>query len=75
MNIIGITGLAGSGKGEAAKVLVERFVAVALEHQVGGAPDIDLGYHAGKIAGLRSRGTNLTFGPLRREGNPRKPLG
>jgi len=31
------------------------FLAVALEHQVGGAPDIDLGYHAGKTAGLRSR--------------------
>jgi hypothetical protein len=29
--------------------LVERFLAVALEHQIGGAPDIDLGYHAGKL--------------------------
>jgi hypothetical protein len=28
---------------------LERFLAVALEHQVGGAPDIDLGYHAGKL--------------------------
>jgi hypothetical protein len=34
---------------------VERLIAVALEHQVGGAPDIDLGYHADKSAGLRSR--------------------
>src|SRR6202043_1135885 len=29
--------------------LLERFLAVALEHQIGGAPDIDLGYHAGKL--------------------------
>ena len=29
--------------------LVECFLAVALEHQIGGAPDIDLGYHAGKL--------------------------
>jgi len=36
--------------------LFERFVAaVALQHQGGGTPDIDLGYHAGKIAHLRSR--------------------
>ena len=28
---------------------LERFLAVALEHQIGGAPDIDLGYHAGKL--------------------------
>ena len=34
--------------------LFERFVAVALQHQAGGTPDIDLGYHAGKIARLRS---------------------
>ena len=34
---------------------LERFLAVALQHQVGSAPDIDLGYHPGKIAGLRSR--------------------
>lgn len=26
---------------------LERLLAIALEHQVGGAPDIDLGYHAG----------------------------
>jgi hypothetical protein len=25
------------------------FFAVALEHQIGGAPDIDFGYHAGKL--------------------------
>ena len=35
--------------------LLERFIAVALQHQTGGSPDIDLGYHAGKIARLRSR--------------------
>ena len=29
--------------------LLERFLAVALEHQIGGAPDIDFGYHAGKL--------------------------
>jgi hypothetical protein len=33
---------------------LERFVAVALEHQVGGAPDVDLGYHAENTGGLRS---------------------
>jgi hypothetical protein len=27
--------------------LLERFIAVALQHQGGGTPDIDLGYHAG----------------------------
>jgi hypothetical protein len=26
--------------------LLERFAAVALQHQGGGTPDIDLGYHA-----------------------------
>ena len=35
--------------------LFERFVAVALQHQGGGTPDIDLGYHAANTAGLRSR--------------------
>jgi len=34
--------------------LLERSVAVALQHQGGGTPDIDLGYHAANIAGLRS---------------------
>src|ERR1700757_1588929 len=34
--------------------LFERFLAVALQHQGGGAPDIDLGYHAANTAGLRS---------------------
>ena len=34
---------------------VERFVAVALHHQIGGSPNIDLKYHAPKIAGLPSR--------------------
>jgi hypothetical protein len=34
--------------------LLERFVAVAFQHQGGGTPDIDLGYHAGKTARLRA---------------------
>jgi hypothetical protein len=29
---------------------LERLVAVPLEHQVGGAPDVDLGYHANQVA-------------------------
>jgi len=33
---------------------VERFVAVALEHEVGGAADVDLGYHTPKNCRLRS---------------------
>ena len=33
---------------------LERLLAVALEHQVGGAPDVDLGYHAAKAARPRS---------------------
>ena len=37
--------------------LLERLISVALQHQGGGTPDIDLGYHAGKIARLRS--TNI----------------
>jgi hypothetical protein len=28
---------------------LEGLLAVALEHQVGGAPDIDIGYHGGKL--------------------------
>ena len=28
---------------------LERLLAIALVHQVGGAPDIDLGYHAAKL--------------------------
>jgi hypothetical protein len=46
-----------AGGGElvgAGATFFERFVAVALEHQVGGAPDIDLGYHAQHTAALRS---------------------
>jgi hypothetical protein len=35
--------------------LPERFVAIALQDQGGDTPDIDLGYHVGKIARLRSR--------------------
>ena len=34
--------------------LLERLISVALQHQGGGTPDIDLGYHGGKIARLRS---------------------
>jgi hypothetical protein len=34
---------------------LERLMAVALEHQVGRAPNIDLGYHAVKITRLPSR--------------------
>jgi hypothetical protein len=33
--------------------LLEGLLAVALEHQGGSAPDIDLGYHATNTAGLR----------------------
>jgi hypothetical protein len=29
--------------------LFERLFAVAFQHQVGGAPDVDLGYHVGKM--------------------------
>jgi hypothetical protein len=39
---------------DAPVALFERFVAVALQHQGGGTPDIDLGYHGRKIARLRS---------------------
>jgi hypothetical protein len=39
---------------DAGAALLERFVAVAFQHKSGGTPDIDLGYHAGKIARLRS---------------------
>ena len=31
---------------------LECLAAIALEHEIGGAPDIDLGYHAGKTATL-----------------------
>ena len=34
--------------------LLERLISVALQHQGSGTPDIDLGYHGGKIARLRS---------------------
>jgi hypothetical protein len=34
--------------------LLESLVTIALQHQGGGAPGIDLGYHAGRIARLRS---------------------
>ena len=33
---------------------LERFVTVALHHQIGGSPDIDLRYHVRKIEGLPS---------------------
>ena len=39
---------------DARSALFERFVAAALQHQGGGAPDIDLGYYTGESAGLRS---------------------
>jgi hypothetical protein len=34
--------------------LLERFVAIALQHQGGGTPNIDLRYHAAKIARRRA---------------------
>ena len=34
--------------------LLKRLVAVALEHEVGGAPDVDLGYHREQVARFRS---------------------
>jgi hypothetical protein len=37
------------------RAFLQRLFAVALEHEVGGTPDIDFGYHAEKSAGLRSR--------------------
>ena len=39
---------------DAPVALLERFVAIALQHQGGGTPDIDLGYHGAKTAHLRS---------------------
>ena len=33
----------------ARSAFVERLITVPLEHQVGGAPDVDLWYHAAKI--------------------------
>ena len=39
---------------DARAAFLKRLVAVTLQHQGGGAPDIDLGYHGGKIARLRS---------------------
>jgi hypothetical protein len=39
---------------DAVAALLERVVAVALQHQGGSTPDIDLGYHGGKFARLRS---------------------
>ena len=35
---------------DAPVALLERFVAIALQHQGGGTPDIDLGYHGAKTA-------------------------
>jgi hypothetical protein len=47
--------IVGGGELIGARIaFLERLLAVALEHQIGGAPDIDLGYHAEKIAWLRS---------------------
>ena len=45
---------AGRELGGARGTLFVRFVTVALQHKCGGTPDIDLGYHAAKAAGLRS---------------------
>jgi hypothetical protein len=36
------------------RTLRKRSVTVALQHQGGGAPDIDLGYHAAKFPRLRA---------------------
>jgi len=36
----------------ARRALLERLFTVALQHQSGGAPDVDLGYHATNTAGL-----------------------
>jgi hypothetical protein len=47
--------IAGGGEFIRADVAYpEYFVAVALEHQVGVVPDIDLGYHTEEIASLQS---------------------
>ena len=40
--------------------LLERFFAIALQHQGRGTPDIDLGYPAVKTAGLRSSNASYT---------------
>jgi len=40
--------LAGREFVDAFGALLERLLAVALEHQGGGMPDIDLGYHGGQ---------------------------
>jgi hypothetical protein len=45
----------GSELVDARAAFLKRFVAVALHHQIGCSPDIDLGYHSEKIAGLPSR--------------------
>jgi hypothetical protein len=42
----------------ARRTLVECLRAVTLQHQVGGAPNVDLWNHAGKIASLRSTNFN-----------------
>jgi len=39
---------------------LERLLAIALEHQVGGASDIDLGYHAAKTAPFGLQELNTT---------------
>jgi hypothetical protein len=54
----GIRALVIAGDGELVNTrvaYVERFLAAALDHQIGGSPDIDLGCHAQKMAGLPSR--------------------
>ena len=42
--------LAGREFVDAFGALLERLLAVALEHQGGGTPDVDLGYHVRNIA-------------------------
>jgi hypothetical protein len=47
--------------------LLQRVLTVTLEHQSGGAPDVDLGYHAEKSASLNSqRGMALSSSCRRR---------
>ena len=43
----------------ARRALLERLLTVALQHQIGGAPDIDLGYHAGKLQARGRETTNI----------------
>ena len=51
--------LAGREFVDAFGALLERLLAVALEHQGGGTPDIDLGYHGGKSLAVDKRLTPI----------------